>query len=45
MARFGPNQYEDHFSKLITLRQMGSVLEYQSKFERGLARVGALSQE
>ena len=45
MARFEPNQYEDHFSKLITLRQTGSVLEYQSKFERGLARVVALSQE
>ena len=43
MARFRPNKYEDHFNKLITLKQMVSVLEYQSNFERGLARVGALS--
>ena len=43
VARFRSNKYEDHFNKLITLRQTVSVWEYQSKFERGLARVGALS--
>ena len=42
VPRFGPNQFEDQFSELIKLRQHRSVLEYQGKFERQLARVGVL---
>ena len=45
VARFGPNQFEDQFSELIKLRQRGSMLEYQGKFERQLAMVGVLQQD
>ncbi|KAL5549713.1 hypothetical protein UlMin_004944 [Ulmus minor] len=44
-SRFGPNQFEDHFGELIKLRQAGSVVEYQGKFERLLAKSGFLTQE
>ncbi|KAL5569831.1 hypothetical protein UlMin_026406 [Ulmus minor] len=45
ISRFGPNQFEDHFGELIKLRQTSSVVEYQSKFERLLAKVGSLAPE
>ncbi|KAJ0048459.1 hypothetical protein Pint_15579 [Pistacia integerrima] len=44
-ARFGPNQFEDPFGELIKLRQAGLVIEYQCKFERLLAKAGALTQD
>ncbi|KAJ0009667.1 hypothetical protein Pint_33583 [Pistacia integerrima] len=42
---FGPNQFEDPFGELTQLRQTGSVIEYQCKFERWLAKAGALTQD
>ena len=44
-SRFGPNQFEDPFSELIKLYQTGSVLEYQGKFEKLLAKAGPLTQD
>ncbi|KAH7516502.1 hypothetical protein FEM48_Zijuj10G0141800 [Ziziphus jujuba var. spinosa] len=44
-TRFGSNQFEDQFGELIKLRQTGTVLDYQSAFEKLLSKVRPLSQE
>ncbi|KAL5579362.1 hypothetical protein UlMin_011804 [Ulmus minor] len=33
LSRFGQNQFEDPFSELIKLQKIGSVIDYQSRFE------------
>ncbi|KAI9194751.1 hypothetical protein LWI28_008909 [Acer negundo] len=42
-TRFGPNQFSDPFGELIQLRQTGTVVEYQTRFEKLLAKVGSLA--
>ncbi|XP_058746775.1 uncharacterized protein LOC131619725 [Vicia villosa] len=32
--RFGPSSYENHQAELFKLKQEGSVVEYQTKFEK-----------
>ena len=39
---YGPTEFDDFFGDLTKLKQMGSVREYQSQFERLLSRVGKL---
>ena len=41
-TRYGPTEFDDFFGDLTKLKQMGSVREYQSQFERLLSRVGKL---
>nr|CAD1835788.1 unnamed protein product [Ananas comosus var. bracteatus] len=41
--RYGPTQYQDFFGDLTKLKQMGSVRDYQTQFERLLIRVGTLT--
>ncbi|KAL5564909.1 hypothetical protein UlMin_028073 [Ulmus minor] len=43
-SHFGQNQFEDPFSKLIKLWQTSSVINYQSRFEKALTKVGSLSK-
>ncbi|KAH9763048.1 hypothetical protein KPL70_001041 [Citrus sinensis] len=43
-SRYGPNKFLDFFGELTKLQQSGSVEEYQSKFEKLLAKVEHLSQ-
>ena len=38
-VRFGPSDYENFDEALAKLRQMGSVREYQTQFERLASRV------
>ncbi|TXG66291.1 hypothetical protein EZV62_007566 [Acer yangbiense] len=45
LSRFGPTQFEDPFSQLIRLKQTSAVIEYQTRFERVLAKVGNLAQD
>ncbi|KAK0581846.1 hypothetical protein LWI29_018689 [Acer saccharum] len=45
LSRFGPTQFEDPFSQLIRLKQTSTVIEYQTRFERVLAKVGNLAQD
>ncbi|KAI9156198.1 hypothetical protein LWI28_002074 [Acer negundo] len=45
LSRFGPTKFEDPFSQLIQLKQTNSVIEYQTRFERVLAKVGNLAQD
>uniref|UniRef100_A0A2N9EXV4 RNA-directed DNA polymerase n=1 Tax=Fagus sylvatica TaxID=28930 RepID=A0A2N9EXV4_FAGSY len=42
LARYGPTQFYDYFGELTKLQQVGSVKEYQAKFEHLLAKVGYL---
>ncbi|KAK0580835.1 hypothetical protein LWI29_006834 [Acer saccharum] len=44
-ARFGPNQFVDFFGELTKLRQIGTVKDYQTTFEKLLAKVGTLPQD
>ena len=41
-THYGPTEFDDFFGDLTKLRQMGSVREYQSQFERLLSTVGKL---
>lgn len=41
---YGPNQFFDFFRELTKLQQTGSVQEYQTKFEKLLAKAGHLPQ-
>jgi hypothetical protein len=41
--RYGPTVFEDHFGDLTKLQQIGTVRDYQLKFEQLLSRVGKLS--
>lgn len=43
LARYGPTQFHEFFGELTKLQQMGSVREYQSRFEQLLAKVGHLT--
>ncbi|KAL4183716.1 hypothetical protein AMTRI_Chr11g99660 [Amborella trichopoda] len=43
--RYGPTRYQDFFGDLTTLRQAGTVREYQTHFSILLLRAGKLSQE
>lgn len=43
--RFGPSTYENHQAELFKLRQMGTVAEYQTNFERLCNRVLGLTPE
>lgn len=42
-ARYGPTQFEDFFGDLTKFKQMGTVRDYQSQFERLLTRAGKLT--
>ena len=42
LARYGPTQFYNYFKELTKLQQVGSVKEYQAKFEHLLAKVGYL---
>ncbi|KAI9162016.1 hypothetical protein LWI28_022966 [Acer negundo] len=42
-SMFGPNQYEDLFRELIKLRQRGSIVDYESKLEKLLAKTESLA--
>ena len=42
LARYGPTQFYNYFGKLAKLQQIGSMKEYQSKFEQLLAKAGYL---
>ncbi|KAH9745476.1 hypothetical protein KPL70_004085 [Citrus sinensis] len=42
--RYEATSFQDFFGELIKLRQVGSVNEYQTQFERLLAKVGHLPQ-
>lgn len=44
-ARYGPTLFEHHFGDLTKLKQVHSVRDYQTHFERLLSRVGRLSTE
>ncbi|KAI9169737.1 hypothetical protein LWI28_016981 [Acer negundo] len=44
-TRFGPNQFSDPFGELIQLRQTGTVVKYQTRFEKLLAKVGSLAPD
>ncbi|KAK9179225.1 hypothetical protein WN943_028424 [Citrus x changshan-huyou] len=44
-ARYGATQFQDFFGELIKLQQVGSVCDYQTQFEKLLAKVGRLSQD
>ncbi|XP_043705132.1 F-box/LRR-repeat protein At3g48880-like [Telopea speciosissima] len=39
---FGPTPFQDFFGELAKLQQVGSVRDYQSKFEKLLSKVGRL---
>ena len=41
-THYGPIEFDDFFGDLMKLKQMGSMREYQSQFERLLSRVGKL---
>ncbi|GMY20016.1 Retrovirus-related Pol polyprotein from transposon 297 [Fagus crenata] len=41
-ASYGPTKFDDNFSDLTKLKQIGTVKEYQGHFERLLSRVGRL---
>ncbi|KAA8529845.1 hypothetical protein F0562_034386 [Nyssa sinensis] len=43
-SKYGPTQFYDFFGKLTKLQQTGSVREYQTQFEKLLAKAGSLSQ-
>ncbi|RVW74901.1 hypothetical protein CK203_054589 [Vitis vinifera] len=43
-SRYGPTKFDDFFGDLTRLKQVGSVREYQSQFEKLLSRVGKLNQ-
>ncbi|RVW92477.1 hypothetical protein CK203_042670 [Vitis vinifera] len=43
-SRYGPTEFDDFFGDLTMLKQVGSVREYQSQFEKLLSRVGKLNQ-
>lgn len=43
-SRYGPTEFDDFFGDLTRLKQVGSVREYQSQFEKLLSRVGKLNQ-
>ncbi|KAA8548911.1 hypothetical protein F0562_000595 [Nyssa sinensis] len=43
-SRYGPTQFYDFFGELTKLQQTGSVREYQTQFEKLLAKAGSLSQ-
>uniref|UniRef100_A0A5B7BCT4 Retrotransposon gag domain-containing protein n=1 Tax=Davidia involucrata TaxID=16924 RepID=A0A5B7BCT4_DAVIN len=42
-ARFGPTQFKDFFGDLTKLRQIMTVHDYQSQFEKLLTRAGKLT--
>ncbi|KAA8529633.1 hypothetical protein F0562_034267 [Nyssa sinensis] len=42
-ARFGPTKFEDFFGDLTKLRQSTTVRDYQTQFEKLLARAGKLT--
>lgn len=42
-ARFGLTRFEDFFAVLTKLKQIGTIKDYQSHFERLLTRVGKLT--
>ncbi|KAA8538347.1 hypothetical protein F0562_027830 [Nyssa sinensis] len=44
LSRFGPNQFCDFFGELTKLQQSGTVQDYQTRFEKLLAKVGHLPQ-
>ncbi|KAF8378270.1 hypothetical protein HHK36_029609 [Tetracentron sinense] len=44
LSRYGPNQFCDSFDELTKLQQTGSVRDYQTHFEKLLARVGPFPQ-
>ncbi|XP_043694404.1 uncharacterized protein LOC122645127 [Telopea speciosissima] len=41
-SRFGPTPFQDFFGELAKLQQLGTVLDYQSQFEKLLSKVGHL---
>nr|POE53804.1 hypothetical protein CFP56_67495 [Quercus suber] len=43
-SKYGPTEFDDFFGDLTRLKQVGSVREYQSQFEKLLSRVGKLNQ-
>ena len=43
-ARCGTTQFQDFFGLLIKLQQVGSIYDYQTQFEKLLAKVRRLSQ-
>ncbi|KAA8544487.1 hypothetical protein F0562_022473 [Nyssa sinensis] len=43
-ARYGPSQFQDFFGELIKLQQVGSVRDYQTRFEKLLSKAGHLPQ-
>ncbi|KAH9680855.1 hypothetical protein KPL71_026714 [Citrus sinensis] len=45
LERFGSTEYEDPFGELCKLKQTGTVSEYQTRFERLLARAGHLTDK
>lgn len=45
VERFGSIEYEDSFGELCKLKQTGTVSEYQTRFERLLARAGTLTDK
>lgn len=42
LQRFAVTEYEDAFGNLSKLKQTSSVYDYQTRFEKLLARVGTL---
>ena len=42
---YGPNHFFDFFGEFMKLQQVGSVIDYQEKFEKLLAKVGHLGHE
>ncbi|KAK0600184.1 hypothetical protein LWI29_012574 [Acer saccharum] len=44
LSRFGPNQFCDFFGELTKLQQSGTIQDYQTRFEKLLAKVGQLPQ-
>ncbi|KAK1357252.1 hypothetical protein POM88_050508 [Heracleum sosnowskyi] len=43
-SRYGPDQFFDFFCELTKLQQTGTVQEYQTRFEKLLAKAGLLPQ-
>ncbi|XP_019157662.1 PREDICTED: uncharacterized protein LOC109154292 [Ipomoea nil] len=43
--RFGPSQFIDHRGQLSKLTQIGTMVEYQSQFEKLLNKVTGISEE
>ncbi|KAA8517098.1 hypothetical protein F0562_017391 [Nyssa sinensis] len=43
-TRYGPSQFQDFFGELIKLQQVGSVRDYQARFEKLLSKAGHFPQ-